>query len=533
MRVYETARRHPGRTGDITGIILLERGLGGAGTVLLGAIGFVLAVGQIRRRRVPLARGAVRARHVRARVPVLRALGAAAAGPRAAAAPPLSHRPAAPRAVRRGPPLPGSPPAARRRVRVHDGDPGGEDPRDLGGGRAVGIELGPRIYYVMGPLFFLVLLVPFTLNGIAVREAFFVSFLGNVGVAADDGVRGRDSSSSSSRRHLPFPARRSFSGRGSAAARGRARAWLRPARASPASSSRTTRCSGSSAASRASRGIDTVVVDNGSTDGTVGFVAAIRSRAVRVIEDENRGLAAGWNRGIEADIDRARARAQRGRVARRGRARPTPRGGGPASGGRAASARGCSTLTEASSAPCAGSRRSGGSRPSTSTCASSRRRPSALNAFYGAGFDHASERAVEWVMGACMFVRRRAFDEVGPFDERYFLFSEEVDWMRRAADHGWQVVFTPDARCVHVGGRGARRPAVQGERPRPPALPLAPRPARGRPSGRAGCCARRSSCAGGCTAASAGGCTATSRAGSGRATSRRCSSRVTRGGRCR
>jgi glycosyltransferase 2 family protein len=52
-------------------------------------------------------------------------------------------------------------------------------------GRAVGIELSPRIYYVMGPLFFLVLLVPFTLNGIAVREAFFVSFLGSVGVPAD------------------------------------------------------------------------------------------------------------------------------------------------------------------------------------------------------------------------------------------------------------------------------------------------------------------------------------------------------------
>ena len=52
-------------------------------------------------------------------------------------------------------------------------------------GKAVGIDLGPRIYYVMGPLFFLVLLVPFTLNGFAVREAFFVSFLGSVGVRAD------------------------------------------------------------------------------------------------------------------------------------------------------------------------------------------------------------------------------------------------------------------------------------------------------------------------------------------------------------
>ena len=45
MRIFETSRRHPGRVGDITGIVLLERGLGGAGTVLLGAIGFVLAYG--------------------------------------------------------------------------------------------------------------------------------------------------------------------------------------------------------------------------------------------------------------------------------------------------------------------------------------------------------------------------------------------------------------------------------------------------------------------------------------------------------
>jgi hypothetical protein len=51
--------------------------------------------------------------------------------------------------------------------------------------RAVGIDLGARVYYVMGPLLFLVMLVPFTLNGLAVREAFFVSFLGGLGVDAD------------------------------------------------------------------------------------------------------------------------------------------------------------------------------------------------------------------------------------------------------------------------------------------------------------------------------------------------------------
>jgi hypothetical protein len=51
--------------------------------------------------------------------------------------------------------------------------------------KAVGVDLSPRVYFVMGPLLFLVMLVPFTLNGFAVREAFFVSFLGQLGVDAD------------------------------------------------------------------------------------------------------------------------------------------------------------------------------------------------------------------------------------------------------------------------------------------------------------------------------------------------------------
>ena len=52
-------------------------------------------------------------------------------------------------------------------------------------GRAVGIHLSVLPYIVLGPLLFLVMLVPFTVNGLGVREAFFVSFLGNLGVDAD------------------------------------------------------------------------------------------------------------------------------------------------------------------------------------------------------------------------------------------------------------------------------------------------------------------------------------------------------------
>ena len=52
-------------------------------------------------------------------------------------------------------------------------------------GRAVGIHLSILPYVVLGPLLFLVMLVPFTVNGIGVREAFFVSFLGKLGVGHD------------------------------------------------------------------------------------------------------------------------------------------------------------------------------------------------------------------------------------------------------------------------------------------------------------------------------------------------------------
>jgi uncharacterized membrane protein YbhN (UPF0104 family) len=49
-------------------------------------------------------------------------------------------------------------------------------------GKAVGVDLSPRPYYVMGPLLFLVALVPVTVNGLGAREAFFISFLGQLGV---------------------------------------------------------------------------------------------------------------------------------------------------------------------------------------------------------------------------------------------------------------------------------------------------------------------------------------------------------------
>ncbi len=65
---------------------------------------------------------------------------------------------------------------------------------------------------------------------------------------------------------------------------------------------------------------------------------------------------------------------------------------------------------------------------------------------------HDAEREVEFVIGACMAVRREVFAQVGGFDERFFMYSEEADWQRRIWDSGWKVVFVPTACITHLGG---------------------------------------------------------------------------------
>ena len=88
----------------------------------------------LRRERVPLARGALRPRHVRADLPLLLPLGAPTARPDAPAAPAAQGRTTDACLLRRRPPLPRARPPARGRVRVHDRHPGSAGPFDLGRG---------------------------------------------------------------------------------------------------------------------------------------------------------------------------------------------------------------------------------------------------------------------------------------------------------------------------------------------------------------------------------------------------------------
>jgi N-acetylglucosaminyl-diphospho-decaprenol L-rhamnosyltransferase len=69
-----------------------------------------------------------------------------------------------------------------------------------------------------------------------------------------------------------------------------------------------------------------------------------------------------------------------------------------------------------------------------------------------AGWDRATEREVGWVSGSAMLLRREAIDEVGPFDEGYFMYVEDVDLCTRLRRAGWQVLFSPELEIVHEIG---------------------------------------------------------------------------------
>lgn len=74
-----------------------------------------------------------------------------------------------------------------------------------------------------------------------------------------------------------------------------------------------------------------------------------------------------------------------------------------------------------------------------------------LNAFYAANFDHRSERAAEFLVGAVLMLRREAVQDVGGFDPEFFMYNEEVDLCYRLRRAGWSVDFYPGAEFIHVG----------------------------------------------------------------------------------
>jgi N-acetylglucosaminyl-diphospho-decaprenol L-rhamnosyltransferase len=193
---------------------------------------------------------------------------------------------------------------------------------------------------------------------------------------------------------------------------------------------------------------ETIVVDHGSTDGTVAFVRE-RFPEARVIEQENLGFGAGNNTGMRAatgdyflllNADAWVLGDAVERLVEFAESRPDAAVVGP-------------KLLN----PDGTLQRSVRGYPSAWRIATEylflrklAPRSRLFNSFYGAGFDHESVAEAEFLGGACLLVRREAFEAVGGFDEAFFMMSEEVDWCYRFRRAGWKVLFYPGAEVVHV-----------------------------------------------------------------------------------
>jgi N-acetylglucosaminyl-diphospho-decaprenol L-rhamnosyltransferase len=198
------------------------------------------------------------------------------------------------------------------------------------------------------------------------------------------------------------------------------------------------------------RGQDVVVVDHGSTDGTLELVRD-RYPDIRLIEQENKGMGGGNNTGMRAmdgryffllNSDAWVVDDALERLVEFADGHPEAAVVGPkllnTDRTLQRSARGEPTLWRLATEYLFIRKLAPGSKR--------------LNPLYRGDFGHDRVEEVDWLFGPALLVRREAADAVGLFDEDFFMFSEEVDWMTRFRRAGWKVLFFPDAEVVHVGG---------------------------------------------------------------------------------
>jgi GT2 family glycosyltransferase len=214
-------------------------------------------------------------------------------------------------------------------------------------------------------------------------------------------------------------------------------------------------------------GASVLVVDNGSRDGSV---EAIRQRfpTVRVLPlPENRGFAGGNNAGIRAALDAGAA----GVLLLNNDTRVSPDFLPPLLGALAADPRAgavCSAIhrmdrPEMLDVGYAEIRF--GRREAVRLCG--------VNALPGQGFD--TRREIQVGVGCSLLLTAEALRAVGPFDESYFAYHEDVDWSLRARRAGFQILYEPFSRVFH---RGSGTTGALGEdlptEERDPALPDLP-----------------------------------------------------------
>lgn len=77
--------------------------------------------------------------------------------------------------------------------------------------------------------------------------------------------------------------------------------------------------------------------------------------------------------------------------------------------------------------------------------------------WHNRGFDYDKQADSEQLIGAAMLIRKKVFEQVGRFDERFFMYYEEVDLCRRLKNKRFRVVYYPGSQLIHLGGKSAKQ----------------------------------------------------------------------------
>lgn len=82
---------------------------------------------------------------------------------------------------------------------------------------------------------------------------------------------------------------------------------------------------------------------------------------------------------------------------------------------------------------------------------------SVLDTFYAVDVPDTQTADVDWVQGSALMARRTVYEQIGGLDEDYVMFSEELDWCKRAKAAGWRVVYLGTAQIIHHGGKSTEQ----------------------------------------------------------------------------
>ena len=192
-------------------------------------------------------------------------------------------------------------------------------------------------------------------------------------------------------------------------------------------------------------GWQVIVVDNASTDGSADAVAAAFPTVTLLRLTENRGYAAGNNRGLEVATGKAVILLNSDVLVGVAELQAlvdyldtNPEVGAVSAGLRTATGEAQAFAFGDDPSPFYLLRRGLG-------------RLFRLPALHNWAVTEAL--AVDWVSGACLCVRREVIEQIGGLDETFFLYFEDVDWCKRMRLVGWRVVYNPLVQVIHLGGQ--------------------------------------------------------------------------------